>query len=121
MLDCDLLPPLALQLRDVERHGVVQTQLAALDENHHARRRRDDLRQAREVEDRVRRHRLALRNYRARAVSLAPHHSAAPRDEHNCARRLLLLDALVDRGVNEREPLRRHRNLRGLHGGQRCC
>ena len=115
LLDRYLLAALTFEFGDVNGHGVAESNLAALDEYHHARRRGDYLRQTREVEDCVRGHRLAPRHNRARAVSLAPHDAAAARDKHDRARQLLPRDGVVHGGVNEREPPRVDRDLRGLH------
>ena len=51
----------ALEAGDERRHAIAEPESALLDQHHHARRRRHDLGQRREVEDRVERHRLDRR------------------------------------------------------------
>jgi hypothetical protein len=119
VLDGDALPALALQLGDVARDRVAETKLPALDEYQRARRGRDDFRQTRQVEDGVSRHLLARGDERASAVSLAPDHAAAARDEHDGAGQLLLLNGFRHRPVDVGQPFGRHRDLRRRDARQR--
>ena len=88
MPDRDVALAVALEPGNEGRHRIVQAHAALLDQLHHRRRRRDDLGQRGEVEDRVERHRLGRRHDRALAVRLFEDDRVAAPDEHDRARRL---------------------------------
>ncbi len=94
----------ALESRDVVETRSVRRTRAVLDQLHHAGRRRHDLGQRRDVEDRVERHRLGRRLDGAPADRLLIDDAIAAADEHDGARELLLGDRLFDERRDRVEP-----------------
>ena len=72
-------------------------------EDHDAGGGGDDFGETREIEDRVERHRFALRFNRARAVGFAPDNFSVTRDQHNRAGQFFLFDRSRDDRVHARE------------------
>ena len=75
-----------------------------LDEHHDAGRRRHDLGERRQIEDRVERHRLGRRHERAITERLLIEHAIAAADEHDGAGQLLLRDGLAHERLDRVEP-----------------
>ena len=94
----------ALEAGHERRHPVAQAELALLDQHHHAGRRRHDLGERGEVEDRVERHRLDRRDQRAAADRLLIEDPVAAADQHHRAGQLLLGDCLLHERLDRVEP-----------------
>src|SRR5205807_1010247 len=65
-----------------------------------------------EIENRIRRHRFALRLDGARAVSLAPDDTGMTTDQYYRPRQFFLLDRIPDDGVHPRQALGGHADAR---------
>ncbi len=103
MPDGDVGLPVPLEPGNERRNAIVQTHLAALHEQHHARRGRHDFGQRREVEDRIERHRLDGRHQRPIADRFLIQHPIAPANQHDGARELLLGDRALDERLDRVE------------------
>ena len=128
--DGDVAFPVALEAGNEGRHAVAQPDLPFLDQHHHARRRRHDLRERRQIEDRIERHRLGGGNKRAAADRLLVKRPVAAADQDDCARQFLLGDRLRDQRLDAVELFRastweaacrwRHRGRRRAGAAANC-
>ena len=117
--DGDVCLPVTFEPRDVARDPVAQADSSLLDQHHHARRRRHNFRQRREIENRIERHGLDRRNERAIPEGLLVDDAVAPADEHDRSRQFLVLNRLAHEGLDEVEASRFDRRLVGGHGASR--
>ena len=85
----DRLFSLTGELRQMPAHRIVEPKLAAFNQQHHARRGRQRLGERGQIEDRIDRHRLALRLDAAIAKGPQESDLALSRDEHHAAGHLL--------------------------------
>ena len=85
----------ALEPGHERRDPIAEAQLAALDQHHHAGRRRHHLGERGEVEHRVERHRLDSRHQRALPDRLLIQDPVAAPDQHHRSGQLLLGDRLL--------------------------
>ena len=92
LLDGDVFLARVGEFRNVARHRVAQSDLPALDQNHHRSRSRHDFRQRGQIEDRVHRHRFNRRFECAITISSPPYDFALPTDQHDCAGQLFPCD-----------------------------
>ena len=101
--DRDALLAILPELRDVRRDRLVEPEAPFLDEPHHGDGRCDDLRERRDIEHGVGRHRLTGRHERAVTERFPIRRVVAPADEHHCPGQLPCLDRGLDDGVDLRE------------------
>ena len=99
----------ALEPGHERRYPVVEAQLAALDQNHHAGRRRHHLGERGEVEHRVQRHRLDSRDQRALPDRLLIEDPVPAPDQHHRSGQLLLGDCLLHERLDRLQPALVHR------------
>ena len=108
LFDGDRIAALAFYLGNEFHYRIGQAQLATLDQNHDAGGGGDNLSQASQVENRVRRHRFSLRLNRARAVSFPPDNATAASDQHDRSGQFFLVDRSLNDGIHAGETFGRH-------------
>src|SRR5262249_35494326 len=99
--------------------------LAFLEQLHQARRRGNHFRERRRVENRIHRHRLALRDQRARSIRFAIHHlPVMPYQQHSPGNESImnrLLDLRVEGRTGRKTLLRaQRRGAQQQNGGSHC-
>ena len=104
MTDGDLSLAVALEARNVGGHTIVEPDPALLDEHHDARRRRDDLGERRQIENRVERHRFGSRHERPIPDRLLVQNPIASPDEDDGAGEFLVRDRFPDERLDCVEP-----------------
>ncbi len=87
------------ELRNERRDRIGEPHFAFFDQHHHRGRRRDDLRERRQIEDRIERHRFGRGLDRALAVGFAKDDGVAAPDDHDSTGELALGDGVGDDGV----------------------
>ncbi len=90
----------ALEFRDVLGDLIVELKLALLEQLHERRRRGDDLRERRDVEDGVGRHGLDIGNLGAIAIGLSVDYFACMTNDEDRPGHSLLGESLIDSVVN---------------------
>src|ERR1041385_3800516 len=103
LLDRDRVAATTFHLGNEFNDGIREPPFAALDQNHDAGCRGDDLCETGKIENRVRRHRLALRFNRARSIGFTPDDLAVMTDEHYRTRQLFVLDRFFDNWIDPSE------------------
>ncbi len=106
--------PFLVALRDVLRERIVEADGAPLDQHHDARRGRDGLGERGQIEDGVRRHRLAIRLHLAQAVRAPEDDAVVTPHDHDRSRHASAGDGILDRRV---DPVGHRRPLRGCGVG----
>ena len=125
--DRDPILPVPPESLHVSRHAVRQPQAAVLDQRHDRGRRGDDLRQRRQIEDRIERHRLGGGRQRPVSEGVPVEHRRAPAGDDHGPRHLAIGNGLLDDRANQGQArrveaagLRRRRTgprRPGLRGG----